>query len=114
MNDFYQQTSAWVSNDFFNKLVDEAHKRDMKVILDFVSGYVGSKHPWVNDPTKKDWFQEGQEVVDQEGIRLPKLNHDNPEVKQYLMDAAKWWITESDIDGYILDSAWRCSNQLLG
>ena len=43
-------------------------------------------------------------MVDQERIRLPKLNHENPEVKQYLMDAAKWWITESDIDGYILDS----------
>ena len=29
----------------------------------------------------------------------------NSEVKQYLIDAAKWWITESDIDGYLLDSA---------
>ena len=43
-------------------------------------------------------------MVDHEGVRLPKLNYNNPEVKQYVMDAAKWWITESDIDGYILDS----------
>ena len=104
VNDFYKTDEHFGSNDLFNKLVDEAHKRDMKVILDFVSGYVGPKHPWVNDPTKKDWFQEGQEEVDQERIHLPKLNHENPEVKQYLIDAAKWWITESDIDGYLLDS----------
>ncbi len=105
VNDFYQTDEHFGSNDLFNKLVDEAHKRDMKVILDFVSGDVGPKHPWVNDPTKKDWFQEGQEEVDQEGITLPKLDHENPEVKKYLIDAAKWWIKESDIDGYFLDSA---------
>ncbi len=104
VNDFYQTDEHFGSNDLFNKLVDEAHKRDMKVILDFVSGYVGPKHPWVNDPTKKDWFKEGQEEVDQEGITLPKLDHENPEVKKYLIDAAKWWIKESDIDGYLLDS----------
>ena len=105
VNDFYQTDEHFGSNDLFNKLVDEAHKRDMKVILDFVSGDVGPKHPWVNDPTKKDWFKEGQEEVDQEGITLPKLDHENPEVKKYLIDAAKWWIKESDIDGYFLDSA---------
>ena len=104
VNDFHKTDEHFGSNDLFNKLVDEAHKRDMKVILDFVSGYVGPKHPWVNDPTKKDWFQVGQEEVDQERIHLHKLNHENPEVKQYLIDAAKWWITESDIDGYLLDS----------
>ena len=105
VNDFYQTDERFGSNDLFNKLVDEAHKRDMKVILDFVSVDVGPKHPWVNDPTKKDWFKEGQEEVDQEGITLPKLDHENPEVKKYLIDAAKWWIKESDIDGYFLDSA---------
>ena len=104
VNDFYQTDEHFGSNDLFNKLVDEAHKRDMKVILDFVSGDVGPNHPWVNDPTKKDWFREGQKEVNEESITLPKLNHENPEVKQYLIDAAKWWIKESDIDGYLLDS----------
>ena len=73
VNDFYQTDEHFGSNDLFNKLVDEAHKRDMKVILDFVSGDVGPKHPWVNDPTKKDWFQEGQEEVDQEGIHFTEI-----------------------------------------
>ena len=104
VNDFYQTDEHFGSNALFNKLIDEAHKRDMKVILDFVSGYVGPNHPWVNDPTKKDWFREGQKEVNEESIPLPKLNHENPEVKQYLIDAAKWWIKESDIDGYLLDS----------
>lgn len=104
VNDFYKTDEHFGSNDLFYRLVDEAHKRDMKVILDFVTGYVGPKHPWVNDPTKKDWFQVGQKEADQGRIHLPKLNHENPEVKQYLIDAAKWWIKESDIDGYLLDS----------
>src|SRR6478735_4725973 len=37
VNDFYKTDEHFGSNDLFNKLVDEAHKRDMKVILDFVS-----------------------------------------------------------------------------
>ena len=31
---------------------------------------------------------------------LPDLNQENPEVSKYLIDAAKWWIQETDIDGY--------------
>ena len=41
VNDYYKTDEHFGSNDLFNKLVDEAHKRDMKVILEFVSGYVG-------------------------------------------------------------------------
>lgn len=35
---------------------------------------------------------------------LPDLAQENPEVKRYLIDAAKWWIKQTDIDGYRLDT----------
>ncbi len=104
VNDYYKTDEHFGSNDLFIKLVEEAHKRDMKVIVDFVSAYVGKNHPWVNDPMKKDWFQEDQEEKDQKSTSIVKLNHENPEVKQYLIDAAKWWIEESDVDGYRLEN----------
>lgn len=34
---------------------------------------------------------------------LPDLNQDNEATREYLLDAAKWWITETDIDGYRLN-----------
>jgi glycosidase len=96
----------------FKKLVEEAHKRDMKVMLDFVVNHVGPEHPWVNDPEKGDWFHEKQPMNfnNEESLQnawlydLPDLNTENPEVKNYLFDAAKWWIKETDIDGYRLDT----------
>lgn len=111
VEDFYKTDEHFGSLKTFKKLIKEAHNRDIKVIVDFVSNNVGMNHPWVNDPAKKDWFHKQKEIDfnDQKGLEngwyngLPDLNQDNPEVKKYLIDCAKWWIQETDIDGYRLD-----------
>jgi glycosidase len=106
IQDFYKTEEHFGSIKEFKKLVDEAHKRDMKVILDFVVNHVGPNHPWVDDPQKEDWFEEKQQMNQnsEESQDLPDLNTENPEVKEYLFDAAKWWIKETDVDGYRLDT----------
>ncbi|MGM0753430.1 MAG: alpha-amylase family glycosyl hydrolase [Bacillota bacterium] len=112
ITDFYKTEEHFGSMETFKKLVDEAHKRDMKVMLDFVVNHVGPEHPWVNDPEKADWFHENQQMNfdNEESLQnawlydLPDLNTENPEVKNYLFDAAKWWIEETDVDGYRLDT----------
>ncbi len=112
INDFYKPEEHFGSMKTFKKLVKEAHKRDIKVILDFVVNHVGTEHPWVNDPEKADWFHEKQEMnfENEESMNnawldgLPDLNTENPEVRAYLTDAAKWWIKETNIDGYQLDA----------
>ncbi|SDN13981.1 alpha-amylase family glycosyl hydrolase [Bacillus sp. OK048] len=100
VKDFYKTEEHFGSLKTFKKLVNEAHNRDMKVIIDFVTNNVSKEHPWVNDATKQNWFIEKQEISDSDA--LPVLNQDNPEVKAYLLNAAKWWINETDIDGYSL------------
>ena len=112
ITDFYKTEEHFGSMKTFKKLVDEAHKRDMKVMLDFVVNHVGPEHSWVNDPDKEDWFHDKQPMNfnNEESLQnawlydLPDLNTENPEVKSYLFDAAKWWIKETDIDGYRLDT----------
>ncbi|WP_044337715.1 alpha-amylase family glycosyl hydrolase [Rossellomorea aquimaris] len=112
ITDFYKTEEHFGSMETFKKLVDEAHKRDMKVMLDFVVNHVGPEHPWVKDPEKADWFHENQQMNfdNEESLQnawlydLPDLNTENPEVKNYLFDAAKWWIEETDVDGYRLDT----------
>jgi glycosidase len=113
IKDFYKTEEHFGSMEKFKELVKEAHKRDMKVILDFVVNHVGPNHEWVKDPEKQDWFHEKKEIVnwnDQKELEngwlngLPDLAQENPEVKNYLIDAAKWWIKETDIDGYRLDA----------
>ncbi|MDQ0352171.1 glycosidase [Alkalibacillus filiformis] len=43
--------------------------------------------------------------------KMPKLNTENPEVKQYLLDVATYWIEEFDIDGWRLDVANEIDHQ---
>ncbi|MFJ7728080.1 alpha-amylase family glycosyl hydrolase [Neobacillus sp. NPDC097160] len=111
VNDFYKTDEHFGSIKTFQKLVKEAHKRKIKVLIDFVTNNTAATHPWVNDSSKQDWFHQKQEISDhnnQQSLEngwvdgLPDLNQDNPEVKKYLIDAAKWWIKKTDVDGYSL------------
>lgn len=112
VKDFYKVDEHFGTMKTFQTLVKEAHKREMKVIFDFVTNNVAVDHPWLNDTSKKDWFHvkqdiasgnENQKELEQGWIDgLPDLNQDNPEVKKYLIDTAKWWINKTDIDGMSL------------
>lgn len=113
ISDFYATEEHFGTMEEFKTLVNEAHKRDMKVILDFVVNHVGPNHPWQFDLEKQDWFHEKQPIVNwnnQEEVEnnwlydLPDFNQENPETRKYLLDAAKWWIQETDVDGYRLDT----------
>ena len=113
IQDFYKTEEHFGTLEEFKTLVKEAHDRDIKVILDFVVNHVGPNHPWVNEEAKKSWFHDKQPITNwnsQEEVEnnwlfdLPDLNTENPETRTYLFDAAKWWIEETDVDGYRLDT----------
>lgn len=113
IKDFYKTNEHFGTIEEFKTLVKEAHRRDIKVILDFVVNHVGPGHVWLQDSSKEEWFHEKKPITnwnDQEEVEkgwlydLPDLNQDNPETRKYLLDAAKWWIIETDIDGYRLDT----------
>lgn len=94
-------------------LVAEAHKRDMKVMLDYVVNHTGYDSPWLNDPQKKHWFNPKRSITnwnDEKQLErgwlfgLPDLNLELPEVEQFFVDNALWWIRETGIDGMRLDT----------
>lgn len=101
------------------KLVEEAHKRGLKVVLDVVLNHVGPDHSWVTDPDKKEWFHNAGGIGDWNDPRqvergdlggLPDLNQDNPEVHKYLVDNTLWWIKEVGVDGIRLDAVKHISH----
>jgi alpha-amylase len=105
VNDFYQIEEHFGSLASFKKLVKEAHKREMKVIIDFHVNFIGSNHPWIKDPSKKDWVGSplsGNENSPWLNGRL-SVNLGNPETKDYFIDVAKWWVKETKIDGFNLN-----------
>jgi alpha-amylase len=111
--DFYNVDPHLGTINDLKNLVTEAHKKDIKVILDHVVNHTGYKSPWLKDESKKDWFNPKLNISDwndQNQIEngwlagLPDLNQNNAEVKKYLIDNTLWWIKETGVDGMRLDT----------
>jgi len=121
-HDYYQVDPLLGGNEAFKELLDAAHQRNIKVVLDGVFNHSsrgffffhdvlenGPHSPWVN------WFKihgwplspyNGEFPANYEGWAdnraLPVFNHNNPEVKEYIMEIAEYWI-KFGIDGWRLD-----------
>jgi len=97
--DYEHVDNNFGDNATVRALVDAAHTRQMHVILDMPLAMPGFEHPYVADPTRRDWFAAPTEY----GARRWKV--ENPEVADYLIGVAKRWKERSGCDGFRLDSA---------
>ncbi len=105
--------------DDFKELVENAHARNMKIVLDAVFNHCSMKMDKFQDVLQKgrlskyyDWFLIHGDKPDPEKMNyecfaacnyMPKLNTANEEVQEFLLDIALYWIREADIDGWRLD-----------
>lgn len=122
--DLYKIDPRFGSNELFKKLVDEAHKKDLKIIMDHVSNHIGINHWWIKDLPFKNWIngEPGNHLPANhnkmtfpdpyspgESVALtwngwftdymPDLNQSNPFLKNYLIQNTIWWIEYLGIDG---------------
>ncbi|MGM7719534.1 alpha-amylase family glycosyl hydrolase [Metabacillus sp. Hm71] len=92
------------------RLVEEAHKREMKVIIEFVANHVGPNHPWIEE--KQQWFHQKDDLTDVQDQEnrlngwvngLPDLATENEETRDYLIETAAWWLEETNADGFYIN-----------
>ncbi|UCC65385.1 MAG: glycoside hydrolase family 13 protein [Anaerolineae bacterium] len=121
-HDYYRVDPLLGGDDAFRQLLDAAHARGMRVILDGVFNHAsrgffqfnhilecGPESPYV------DWFHiNGYPLYPYDAERkpnyrawwshpaLPEFNTDNPDVRRFLFDVARYWI-EFGADGWRLD-----------
>jgi glycosidase len=96
-------------------LIDAAHARGLRVLLDFVPNHVSNEHPFFLDAQSKpdskyrDYFTFTQWPDEYEsffGVKtLPQINNEFPPARQYVIDSAVYWLREFDVDGFRLDYA---------
>ena len=112
------------TNEDLRNLVDRCHERGIRVILDGVFNHTGRDFFAFRDLREnrensrfRDWycsvdlagnneFGDGFSYENWGGHdMLPKLNLNNPEVRDYLYETVRFWVQEFDIDGLRLDAA---------
>lgn len=130
VTDYYNVNPDYGTLDDFKRLLAEAHKRGIRVILDLVLNHTSNLHPWFKasqDPqsTYRDWYvwsttdpgwsgPGGEQVwhADSQagyyygffGSNMPDLNYNNPLVTEKMYDVARFWLKEVGVDGFRLDA----------
>ncbi|MFC5529365.1 alpha-amylase family glycosyl hydrolase [Cohnella yongneupensis] len=133
VTDYYGINSDYGTQEDFDKLIKEAHKRSIKVIMDLVVNHTSVEHPWfVDSASGKDsehrqwytWASEHGGATPSDGAAgnpawhdrngdqyvgifwegMPDLNFDNPEVRKEIVKVGQYWLKQG-VDGFRLDAA---------
>jgi cyclomaltodextrinase / maltogenic alpha-amylase / neopullulanase len=109
VRDYYAINPEFGTEADLKRLVSEAHKRDLKVIIDIVANHtawdsVMMKHP---EYYKQDAAGKITPPVP-EWTDVAGLNYENAELRRYMIDMLKHWVTPAtfDLDGFRCDVAY--------
>ena len=106
VRDFYAINPDYGNTNDFKRLIDEAHQRHMKLIMDIVAGQTSWDSVLMEHP---DFYKK-----DTNGTIIPPnpawtdvagVNYDNPEVRRYMTDMMKYWLRDYGVDGFRCDVA---------
>lgn len=94
--------------DDLKNLVEEAHERDIAVILDWVANHTSWDHTWITQ--HPDWYTQDDSgnIISPPGTNwtdVADLNFDNHQMRLEMISAMEFWITEAGIDGFRCDAA---------
>ncbi len=119
ISDYYKVDSQFGSNDDLKELVDTAHSKGIRIVLDAVFNHCSDRMMQFQDVLEKgkssryfQWFViKGDSVSDERDNYetfaacnyMPKLNTSNDEVQEFLLEIGEYYIKEYDIDGWRLD-----------
>ena len=110
--DFKKVDERFGGDSALRELIEAAHARDIRIILDFVPNHISKDHPWflsaLDGGPERDWFfieDDGSYQMFFSSISMPKVDLDHPEARAAMIDIAEHWVREFGVDGYRIDHA---------
>jgi glycosidase len=68
---YYRVDPRFGTNEDYRLLVDEAHKKGLKVVMDMIFNHSGFEHPWTLDMPSKDWLNLPEWLTQSKGSSDP-------------------------------------------
>ena len=124
VTNYYNVNHEYGTMDDFKTLLAEAHKRDIRIIIDLILNHTSNQHPWFkaanSDPNSQysdyyvwsetsrggNWHEGNQRYyfgLFWEG--MPDLNYNNPAVTADMLKVTDFWLNNIGIDGFRVDAA---------
>ena len=126
--DYYHIDPRFGNNEDYRDMVELAHKKGLKFVMDMVPNHCGAAHWWMKDLPYHDWVNQFSEFTGTNNAfsanydinasqfdkklnntgwfdsPMPDMNLDNPDLLQYFKQWAIWWIEYANLDGLRVDT----------
>lgn len=127
-SDYYLIDPRFGSNALYREMVDKAHDKGLKIIMDMVTNHCGTEHWWMADLPFEDWIHQfptytGTNIcfstnmdpnaskkdlyIQESGWFVPSMvdmNLNNEYTLRYFIQWAIWWIEYANLDGLRVDT----------
>ncbi|MDO9511096.1 MAG: glycoside hydrolase family 13 protein, partial [Bacteroidales bacterium] len=128
ISDFYKTDSRIGTNTEFADLVNQVHRKGLKIIMDQVLNHCATNHYFIKDIPSTDWIHQwptftkssfrASVIIDPYAAASDKkimsngwfdtsmadLNQNQPELAVYLIQNSIWWIEFAGLDGIRMDT----------
>ncbi len=126
--DLYKVDPRFGTNEDYRNLVQSAHTKGMKVVMDMVFNHFGTNSYWMKDLPQKDWVNQWPEFTRSNyrggvlsdpyhsqfdankmangwfDVTMADFNQKNPYVAKYLIQNSIWWVEYAGLDGIRQDT----------
>lgn len=127
-SDYYHIDPRYGSNSQYVQMVQKAHEKGLKILMDMVPNHCGAAHWWMKDLPYKNWinqfpqftntnncFTANYDINASEYDRklsnrgwfdspMPDMNLENPDLLKYFQQWAIWWVEYANLDGLRVDT----------
>ena len=128
ITDHYRIDPRLGTNELYQKLGDELHKRQMKLVMDIVPNHIGNGHWWYKNLPDSSWVNwwpaftrtnyraplmldpyasQREKNLFSKGwfdTHMPDLNQSEPHLARYLTQSYIWWVEYAGVDDFRIDT----------
>ncbi|HEX8852356.1 MAG TPA: alpha-amylase family glycosyl hydrolase, partial [Pyrinomonadaceae bacterium] len=105
VRDYYAVNADYGTADDLRRLVNEAHRRGLKVIIDIVANHTSWDSVLMKWPDFYVRDAQGRITYPHDWTDVAKLNYENPQLRKYMTDMLVHWVRDFDLDGFRCDVA---------